>query len=265
MSAETLYAMSWVLGRARIEVLPLLRDPLSFKIPDKVFLSKDYQKYVAEILLNSMPKIDLSEDVRLKSSKAASIVSGLEDKKDETTDSCHNIITDSENNWVSMMHTGNGGGAVGIVVDGVYMHGGSKNGITSGIGRRISLPICPIMVFDDEGPNMALGSPGMPVYSTPIVLANIFDFEMDPYSAIDAPRFWWLERDNKKGIINTLEIENRIPENTLKGLLKLGVQTKPLGTYRWNTGSFQIVWKDKKTGLLKGTSDPRRLGYAEGL
>jgi gamma-glutamyltranspeptidase len=88
------------------------------------------------------------------------------------------ILLDSKNNWVSMMHTGNGGGAVGIVVDGVYMHGGSKNGVSLGPGRRISLPICPIMVLDDEGPNMALGSPGNPVYSTPIVLANIFEFEM---------------------------------------------------------------------------------------
>lgn len=62
----------------------------------------------------------------------------------------------------------------------------------------------------------------------------------------------------------TLEIENRISLETIIGLAKLGVQVKPLGAYRWNTGSFQIVWKEKN-GILKGSTDPRRLGYAEGF
>ena len=88
---------------------------------------------------------------------------------------------------------------------------------------------------------------------------------MDPYEAIDAPRFWWLKRETEKGVIYTVQVENRLSDKAVVGLAKLGVQVRPLGTYRWNTGSFQIVWKDKETGMLKGTSDPRRLGYAEGF
>ena len=98
-----------------------------------------------------------------------------------------------------------------------------------------------------------------------IVLANIFEFGMDPNKAADAPRFWGLKEEVKKGLIYTVEVENRISEKAVAELAKLGVQTKPLGPYRWNMGSFQIVWKDKETGMFKGTSDPRRLGHAEGF
>jgi gamma-glutamyltranspeptidase len=106
----------------------------------------------------------------------------------------------------------------------------------------------------------------MPAYSTPIVLNNILKFKMDPYEAVDAPRFWWLDGDFdlQKGSKYTVQVENRISENSIKELAKFGVQVKPLGDYRWNTGSFQIIWQDNKSGLIKGTSDPRRLGYAEG-
>jgi gamma-glutamyltranspeptidase len=223
---------------------------------------------VAEILRQSKPIIDLTEDIRLKTSKAAVASSGLTPKESGKLDSCQNVLRDSDGNWVTMMHTGNGGGVPGLVVDGVAMGGGSNNGVVIGSGRRHRAGICPVMILDNTGePMMALGTPGMPVHSTPIVLTNIFEFGMDPYKAVDSPRFWPLEQEQevKKGIIYKVQVENRITEAAVADLAKIGVQMVSLGTYRWNTGSFQIVWKDKKTGALKGTSDPRRLGYAKGF
>jgi gamma-glutamyltranspeptidase len=167
-----------------------------------------------------------------------------------------------------MMHTGNGGGVPSLVVDGISMGGGSNNGVCIGSGRRHRAGICPVMVLDDNGePILALGTPGMPVHSTPIVLTNIFEFGMDPHEAADVPRFWplELEQEIKKGVVYKVKVENRISEKAVVGLAKLGVHMESLGTYRWNTGSFQIVWKDKEVNKLKGTSDPRRLGYAEGF
>ena len=267
-SAETLYAIAWMLKRARTELLEMIHDPLSYKIPSKIFLSSDYHRMVAEILKESKPIVDLTKDLKLKTSKAAVIASGSKPKEDEGVDSCHNVIRDPDGNWVTMMHTGNGGGVPGLVVDGVSMGGGSGNAMCVGNGRRIRLPICPIMVLNDDGePMMALGTPGNPVYSTPIVLTNIFKFGMDPNKAVDAPRFWGMQGDFdlQKGVKYALETENRLSDVTIVDLAKMGVQIKPLGKYRWNTGSFQIVWKDNETGKFKGTSDPRRLGYAEGF
>ena len=100
-----------------------------------------------------------------------------------------------------------------------------------------------------------------------VVWVRFFEFGMEPYEAVDAPRFWPLDQEQeiKKGIKYKVQVENRISEGAVAGLAKLGVQMESLGTYRWNTGSFQIVWKDKKNANLWGTSDPRRLGHAEGF
>jgi len=267
-SAETLYAIAWMIKRARNELPEVVHDPLSHSNPSKIYLSKEYHRMVAEILNESKPIIDLTEDLQLKTSKAAVVSSGLTPKEREQMDSCQNVVCDPDGNWVSMMHTGNGGGVPGLVVDGVAMGGGSNNGVCIGSGRRHRAGICPVMILDDNGePMMALGTPGMPVHSTPIVLINIFEFGMEPYEAVDAPRFWPLvqEQEIKKGIKYTVQVENRISKGAVAGLAKLGVQMESLGTYRWNTGSFQIVWKDKKNANLWGTSDPRRLGHAEGF
>jgi gamma-glutamyltranspeptidase/glutathione hydrolase len=264
-SAETLYTMAWMLKRARTELIELIRSPLNYKVPVDVFLSKEYHRLVAEILRQSKPIIDLTEDIRLKTSKAAVASSGLEPKEEEVDDSCHNVVCDPDGNWVTMMHTGNGGGVPGLVVDGVAMGGMSNNAVAAGPGRRRRSGNNPIMILDDNSePLMVLGTPGMPVFSTPIVLTNIFGFGMDPNEAVDVPRFWWLVEETKKGVLYKVQVENRLSKETIAGLAKMGVQIESLGTYRWNMGSFQVIWKDKETGKLKGTSDPRRLGYAEG-
>lgn len=265
-SADTLYTLSWILGRAYNEVHNILRDNLTYKIPSKVLLSKDYQRLVAEIVRESKPIIDLTEDIKLKTSKASNIASGINYNEEYKGGTCHNVILDSEGNWVTMIHTLMGGGVPGLVVDGVNMSGMSyEDGepfpqTCIGPGRRNAEQCCPILVLDNGEPYMALGTPGRPMLTTPIVLTNIFEFGMDPHKAIDAPRFWPLREE---GLVLTVEIENRISKESIAGLAKMGVLTKPLGNYNWRTGSFQIIWKDN--GIIKGTSDPRRLGYAEGI
>jgi gamma-glutamyltranspeptidase len=257
--------MAWMLRRARTDLSEVNRDPLSYKVPSEVYLSKDYQRLVAKILQESKPRIDLTKDLELKTSKAAVKSSGLEPTM-EVEDSCHNVVVDPEGNWVSMLHNSHGGGIPGLVVDGVKLGGMSNHAVCSGPGRRRRSAICPVMVLnDDNEPWMSLGTPGIPSLSTSIVLTNIFEFGMDPNNAASAPRFWGLKDEVKKGLIYTVDVENRISDNAVSELAKLGVQINPLGPYRWNMGSFQIVWKDIKTGMLKGTSDPRRLGHAEGF
>ena len=82
---------------------------------------------------------------------------------------------------------------------------------------------------------------------------------MDPYAAVDAPRFWPLGEDG------SLEVENRLQSRVVEDLLRLGVVVKPAVTYDWRMGSMQLVWRDRETGRLGGVADPRRLGEAGGF
>jgi gamma-glutamyltranspeptidase/glutathione hydrolase len=185
-------------------------------------------------------------------------------------DSCELSIVDKEGNWVEMMDTGNGGGIPGLVIDGVVNSGTlfRTSESQTGTGRfgwivepgaRTRHAIANTLVLRDGEPWLVIGSPGDCIFTVPQALLNILEFGMDPYSAIDAPRFWPLGDDG------TLEIENRIPDSVVKGLAKRGILIKPIGSYNWGVGSMQVVWRDKKTGLLGGAADPRRLGQASGF
>lgn len=219
---------------------------------------------VAKILHESQPIVDLTETAKLKGRAATSSLSI--GKELFEINSCHNVVVDPQGNWVTMMHTLNGTGVPGLVVDGVPCYGGSNNAPCTGPGRRIRHPINPVLVMRDGSPFMSLGSPGDVQHNVPIVLANIFGFGMDPYAALDAPRFHPVaEPDHSQPFHSqrwSLEFENRISREVVAGLLKKGIQGKPLGAYNYHTGSMQIVWRDLETGRLKGATDPRRTGHA---
>ncbi|MDB5364213.1 MAG: ggt 3 [Rhodospirillales bacterium] len=45
----------------------------------------------------------------------------------------------------------------------------------------------------------------------------------------------------------------------------MGVRTRAVGQYDWHMGSFQMCFRDPKTGDLGATADPRRCGVADGI
>jgi gamma-glutamyltranspeptidase/glutathione hydrolase len=98
------------------------------------------------------------------------------------------------------------------------------------------------------------------------VLANMIDFGMDPQQALDMPRL--CINTSLKGPVL---LEEGIPDNTVKGLRKLGHNVKGpiVGHGRGVFGKGQIV--TKKKGDVKGGgektvywagSDPRGDGMA---
>jgi gamma-glutamyltranspeptidase/glutathione hydrolase len=168
-----------------------------------------------------------------------------------------------------MMNTGNGGGIPGLVVDGVKNSGTTvKAEVETGTGRfgwivepgaRTRHAIANTLVLDGGSPWLAIGSPGDCIFTVPQALLNILEYGMDPYSAVDAPRFWPLNDDG------TLEVESRIGADVLKELARMGIVTRPLGTYNWRMGSMQVVWRDREKGMLGGVADPRRTGMPGGI
>jgi gamma-glutamyltranspeptidase / glutathione hydrolase len=268
-SAESLYYFAHALRWAEFE-LGYLWDPQMFEVPVDLWLSDEHHRRVAALLKGSRPKVDLTEHIRVASGKPAMVAAGLPvggpDKPPTYKGSCELSIVDAEGNWVQMMNTLQSGGIPGAVVGGVCMTGSHAQtdlrapiaGWFAGNGR-IRCIIGNTIVLKDGKPWLSLGTPGNVNVTIPQVLSNILDYGMDPYDAVVAPRMLALRDDY------TLEIESRVAPEVVAGLAKMGILVSALPEYDYHMGSFQMSWRDEKTGLLNSSTDPRRAGQAGGI
>jgi len=261
-SAEALYYFGHALRRAGFET-GLINDPATFEDPSETLLSPDYHAQLADLIRRSKPKVDLTRHVELVSPPAALEAAGAAKPK-QPTGSCELSIVDAAGNWVQMMNTLQSGGIPGEVLGGVPMvgsHGMSSldaaiGGWFTGGGRMRSC-IGNTLVFRDGKPWWSLGTPGNVHCTVPQVLANVLDYDKDPYAAEDAPRMLPLEEGY------ALPVESRIPPDVVAGLARLGVLLKPLPPYDYHMGSYQMSWL--RDGLLHSTAGPRRAGLAAGF
>jgi gamma-glutamyltranspeptidase / glutathione hydrolase len=261
-SADSLEIMARTLGRVEDDIRWGIADPLAFRIPSQVWLSKEYAKMGAEIVRNSsvLPSVSLApapSTASLDIPTGEPFVIRMVDGVPVLDESNHNVIVDAQGNWISSLHTGHGG-APGMFVDGVRATGSGFRGLTAGPGRRVSANSTGTIVAKDGKPWLALGSPGTPPQPVTQMLVNIIDFGMHPAAATDAAKFFAFN-----SVAHEVAIESRISEQVRKSMAARGIKLKDLGSYNWNTGSMQVVWRDA-AGKLHGISDPRRLGYAAG-
>jgi len=265
-SPEALYYFAHALRHASYET-GLLNDPLIFEVPVDTWTSPAFHQTRADIFRRSKPKVDLTPHVRITSSKAALAAAGLRLEERPPAGSCELSIVDSDGNWVQMMNTLQTGGIPGAVVDGVPMVG-SHVGLNS-LSRSMSAWLVPgsrvrsvmgnTIVLKEGKPCLSLGSPGNVHCTVPQMLSSILDFGLDPYEASVLPRMLELRDDN------VLAIESRLADRVVAGLAKLGMHMKALPVYDFHMGSYQMCWRDPKTGLLSSSTDPRRVGMAAGL
>ena len=262
-SPEALEIMIRAFGRVNDETRWVIKDPLNFRIPSELWLSKEYGKMGAKFVENTMllPNVDLAPAIdttaALVQPATPLFPAGADGADSANLGSNHNVIADSQGNWVSMLHTGHGG-APGIFIDGVRATGSGARAYTAGPGRRLVLPITGIIVAKDGKPWLAMGTPGSPPQPVTEVLVNIIDYGMNPKDAADAPRFWAF-RNDERGV----RIESRISDSVRKGMKRRGIKVTDLGDYNWHTGSMQIIWMGED-GKLHGATDPRRLGTVIG-
>jgi gamma-glutamyltranspeptidase/glutathione hydrolase len=268
-SAEGLYYMAHALRRAHGECA-YLYDPEIFGDARETWLSPAYQRHLAEILRVSRPRVDLTRHVQLTSAGPQLAAAGLPTagpgKPDQPAGSCESVVVDEAGNWVQIMNTLQSGGIPGMVLDGIPMVGshvsfgmGAAIGGWLAPGARMRSIIGNTIVLKDGAPVLSMGTPGNVHCTIPQVLSNCLDFGMDPYDACVVPRMLPLRDDY------VLEVESRIPEKVGADLMKMGIRIKPLPTYDYHMGSFQIAWRDAATGLLNSSVDPRRAGQAGGL
>lgn len=83
------------------------------------------------------------------------------------------------------------------------------------------------------------------------VVMNLLDFGLNPQAALDAPRWRWVEG-------RRVEVE-AVPEEALRGLAERGHEVRT-GADPAGFGRGQIIWRDARSGVLAGASDPRADG-----
>ena len=83
------------------------------------------------------------------------------------------------------------------------------------------------------------------------VVMNTVDFLLNPQSALDAPRWQWIE--GKK-----IYLEDRVPESIIADLRRRGHEVTVMSDYT-SFGRGEIIWRDD-SGVLAGATEPRADG-----
>ncbi|MBI4280206.1 MAG: gamma-glutamyltransferase [Armatimonadetes bacterium] len=131
-----------------------------------------------------------------------------------------------------------------------------------GPGKGIEMPMSPCIVFRNDRPVLALGTPGGHgiLETTVQILINLLDLGMNIQAAIEAPRFRTQEG-------RRVVMESRIPPEVRDALATLGHEIEPAG--EWAAASFSLgraqgIWIEPGSGTLMGGADPRTDGTALG-
>lgn len=263
-SPRALALVARVLALADDQIGRYCHDPLAFDSPLDLILSSTNLAMQARILESSFPRVDLTPPRKGEQGPVAPAQSDP-----AKTDSNQMVIVDEHGNWVVMLHTVYGSPfGTGLVVDGVGVNTGNGfPGVATGPGRRIVAPLTSILALRDGVPWLGLGTPSYPPPYITLTLLNLLGHGMSLQEAIEAPRFR-LDPEAKGAHsawpIGRLTAETRIPQATIDGLKRFGIESAPLGDFNWHVGSVHAVMRDPVTGVLTGAADSRRGGYAAG-
>lgn len=271
-SAEHLFFMAHAL-RIGNHMAGYIQDTVVADMDTSIFTDKNVHKYWAKVIKTYMPKIDLTNHMKLTHKASVANDKGLADINFESdslenhlkSGSCELSIVDEDGNWVQMMNTLQGSGIPGMVVDGVPMIGNHSSVNTFKMmdiklveNARAKLIMGHTMILKDGKPIMQLGTPGSPPNTQAQALCNLLFYNMEPYEAISKPRMYALMDDN------TMVIEDRIDKDVIEKLFSLGINVRCNKKWDWHMGSFQVCYKNEEDNLCT-TVDPRRCGVADGL
>ncbi|HEX9889083.1 MAG TPA: gamma-glutamyltransferase, partial [Nitriliruptorales bacterium] len=274
MTAEFLYLVSAALAVGQAQ-FGYVNDPTVFDLALDVFADPDWQRAQAKLIRSRLPKRDLSDHARFSEAGDDGGLMGLvkagvaskSSHADQPSGSCELSIVDADGNWIQMMNTLQSGGIPGVVIGGIPMVGshatlgthGSAIDSFLGEGIRMRSTIGNTMVFADGAPVFQLGTPGNVHCTVPQVLSYWHNHGLDPYEAASMPRVLPLSANG------TVTVEDRVPDAEQEALGRLGLKLRALPYWDYHMGSFQMCYRDRETGELCATADPRRCGVAGGI
>ncbi|MCP9752241.1 gamma-glutamyltransferase [Ferruginibacter sp. HRS2-29] len=208
--------------RAYADRANFLGDPDFVKVPVKTMVS---EVYLRERMHDFVPG---------KAGSSDSTKAGLIDESKETT---HLSVTDSEGNAVSVTTTLNGGYGSKTVVSGAgfllnnemddfsvkpgvpNMYGAvgnEKNAIAP--GKRMLSSMTPTIVLKNNAPYLVVGTPGGTTIPTSVfqTLVNVLEFNMSPSDAVNKPKF------HHQWLPDQVYLEKGFSETTKNALIKMG-------------------------------------------
>jgi len=253
-SVETMHIISDTLKYVYSDRARYLGDTDFVDVPTEKLISKTYAKTIANKI--STQNIVNSDDVF---QGAISI--------QESTDTTHFVVVDSDGNSVSNTYTlnftfGNGMLApkLGFLLNNEMDDFSAKPGVPNAYGligneknsiepkKRMLSSMTPTIVFRNDKPFIITGSPGGSKIITTVlqVILNVVDHDMTIRDAVSAKRF------HHQGKPDYLFVEKGFPKETIKELNEKGFVIKEVGSI----GSAQSITRDEETIL--GAADPRK-------
>jgi gamma-glutamyltranspeptidase / glutathione hydrolase len=127
-------------------------------------------------------------------------------------------------------------------------------------GRQPLYALCPTIIMRAGKPRIALGTPGGRTIqqTTPQMISNMLDFDMNVQQALSAPRFSHIVPD-------LLVVEEGIPQDASNGLSVLGHDLVPAEYPLGNAHALTIEYTPGgETTRFTGAADPRGGGSAAG-
>ncbi|HKZ77992.1 MAG TPA: gamma-glutamyltransferase family protein [Pyrinomonadaceae bacterium] len=255
-------------------------DPDFVKIPSTELLSKDYAALRRPLIemehasLNQQPGDPLNmRPVLASATKQVGQFSAVTDILRANDTTCVNVI-DKDGNlfsatpsgaWLPAVVAGNTGVLMGQRLQSALTDADSPNVVAPGKRPRITLT--PTIVLKNREPFMVLSTPGGDNQDQALlqVFLNIIEFGMNPQEAVEAPRFdtqhFVSSFDNHEFLPGSLNLESRIPENTIAVLKARGHKVKLQSAWGTLSAPTVIVY-NPRTRVSAAGADPRRGRYA---
>ena len=246
-------------------------DPKFSKVPEETLLSKDYaaerrkQIDVAQASMESRPG---AFGGPMPMAKTTVPTLGVADTTCvNAVDAQGNVFSATPSGaWLPSVIAGDTGVPLGSRLQCFLVNTpGHANALAGGHRPRVTLS--PTMVLKDGEPVLALSTPGGDNQDQALlqVLLNIIDFGMTPQAAVEAVRFqtehFYATFGNHEFIAGKVNLENRLPAETVAALIKLGHKVNMQGP--WSNASAPVVIQ-MGGGVLHGAADPRRGRYVFG-
>ncbi len=254
-SAQTIHILSEAMQRAYADRAEYHGDPDFYKVPIKSLLNKQYSS-------------DLSKSIHEERTPDGEIFEGDLTKYDESPDTTHFSIIDSQGNAVSNTYTLGSSFGSGVTIEkgGFLMNNQMRNfshfygqenaeyGTSEANklepGKRMISTQTPTLVFKPTGElMMILGSPGggrIPNIITQVI-SNVIDHEMSFTEAVMAPRI-------NQRLEGRLQLETGFSPDTISLLKQRGHKPETSTTM----GSVQAIFIEEDN--IFGVADTRRPG-----
>jgi gamma-glutamyltranspeptidase / glutathione hydrolase len=255
-SAEYLHSYAEVTKRAYSQRIEYSRDPDISPTPLDRLLSEEFWAEEAA-------QVD-----RLRASyQPPATFTSLSNTQEHTT---HFVVADREGNVVSATQTlGNVFGSrtmppgTGIWLNDSIAYSTWEpegNPLDAFPGRYRLVGISPIFVMSDGRPYIAIGTPGgfTILQTTPQMLMNLIDFDMDIQQAISEPRISFVEPD-------VLAVDGSLPEPVRNELSARGHNVQVDQHWLGNAHGVTVEYDSEGEPVrFTGGSDPRGEGVAAG-